>query len=153
MSPLFLTHSRCDEKTCENKLVNNDGTVIRPAKLTPAGWMEPPPSTKLMITTLSAPVEITGRAPHEGHLPNKFAPIAPRPTYFIPPQPFSLSPMVSPPQNKSMNDTRERAFACNYESCGKTYLKSSHLKAHIRVHTGKLRITHATGNYLKGFWI
>lgn len=36
------------------------------------------------------------------------------------------------------DDTRERTFACDYPDCNKTYLKSSHLKAHYRVHTGTI---------------
>lgn len=41
-------------------------------------------------------------------------------------------PITTPPVPE-----RRRVYECNYPNCGKNYFKSSHLKAHMRIHTGE----------------
>ncbi|XP_067883911.1 Krueppel-like factor 10 [Heterodontus francisci] len=57
----------------------------------------------------------------------KLSPIAPAPGFMPPVQKIVAQVDVS----------RHRSHICDHPGCGKTYFKSSHLKAHTRTHTGE----------------
>lgn len=58
-------------------------------------------------------------------------------------KPAQLPQIVSIAHNKTQSPAtpvqseRRRVFKCTYENCSKNYFKSSHLKAHFRIHTGE----------------
>lgn len=58
----------------------------------------------------------------------KLAAIAPAPGF---------GPLVRKVSPQSEESARIRSHVCSHAGCGKTYFKSSHLKAHMRTHTGE----------------
>ncbi|KAM3594409.1 uncharacterized protein V6R79_007304 [Siganus canaliculatus] len=60
----------------------------------------------------------------------KLLPLAPAPVY------VPAGPTGSTTATK-MDFSRRRNYVCNFPGCRKTYFKSSHLKAHLRTHTGE----------------
>ncbi|OXB80714.1 UNVERIFIED_CONTAM: hypothetical protein H355_013507 [Colinus virginianus] len=73
------------------------------------------------------PVVQSAKAPVLSPNGTRLSPIAPAPG-FVP-----SAAKATPPVDSS----RIRSHVCNYPGCGKTYFKSSHLKAHVRTHTGE----------------
>lgn len=64
-------------------------------------------------------------------------------------QAMVLSP--SSPAAPSASPERRRVYECDYPECGKNYFKSSHLKAHVRIHTGERPFVCKFDNCLRRF--
>ncbi|KAL5016023.1 hypothetical protein ScPMuIL_005612 [Solemya velum] len=64
------------------------------------------------------------------HITERLCPIAPAPLTGIQRSSCDF-------QEQKQSCKRRRNHLCPYDNCGKTYFKSSHLKSHLRTHTGE----------------
>ncbi|NXD87889.1 KLF10 factor, partial [Halcyon senegalensis] len=99
----------------------------QPALCQPMVFMGTQVPKGAVMFVVPQPVVQSTKAPIISPNGTRLSPIAPAPG-FVPSAPKATSPVDS---------SRIRSHICSYPGCGKTYFKSSHLKAHIRTHTGE----------------
>ncbi|BFY99853.1 hypothetical protein BsWGS_02893 [Bradybaena similaris] len=92
------------------------------------GDCAPPIVQVIVVNSFNQPPPTSMSSPPKGL--DNFQPIAPAPV---------LIAAVEPRTDEiSLNELRRRrTYKCHIPDCGKTYYKSSHLKAHDRTHTGE----------------
>ncbi|KAM8833907.1 Krueppel-like factor 11b [Synchiropus picturatus] len=90
-----------------------------------------PQGTVMLVLPQSTVPQVPHGPPTVMTLGNtKLLPLAPAPLY------VQAGPNGSNTTAK-MDFLRRRNYVCNFPGCRKTYFKSSHLKAHLRTHTGE----------------
>ncbi|KAM9777656.1 Krueppel-like factor 11 [Neosynchiropus ocellatus] len=90
-----------------------------------------PQGTVMLVLPQSSVPQVPHGPPTVMTLGNtKLLPLAPAPLY-VPAGPNGSNTTTK------MDFLRRRNYVCNFPGCRKTYFKSSHLKAHLRTHTGE----------------
>uniref|UniRef100_A0A8B9QUV9 Kruppel like factor 10 n=1 Tax=Anas platyrhynchos TaxID=8839 RepID=A0A8B9QUV9_ANAPL len=105
----------------------SNSVVTQPALCQPMVLMGAQVPKGAVMLVVPQPVVPSTKAPIISPNGTRLSPIAPAPG-FVP-----STAKVTPP----LDSSRIRSHVCNYPGCGKTYFKSSHLKAHVRTHTGE----------------
>ncbi|XP_010004764.1 PREDICTED: Krueppel-like factor 10 [Chaetura pelagica] len=108
-------------------VVPNSTPSQQPALCQPMVFMGTQVPKGAVMFVVPQPVVQSTKAPIISPNGTRLSPIAPAPG-FVP-----SAAKASPPVDSS----RIRSHICSYPACGKTYFKSSHLKAHVRTHTGE----------------
>ncbi|XP_010143826.1 PREDICTED: Krueppel-like factor 10 [Buceros rhinoceros silvestris] len=99
----------------------------QPALCQPMVFMGTQVPKGAVMFVVPQPVVQSTKAPIISPNGTRLSPIAPAPGFV--PSAAKATPLV--------DSSRIRSHICSYPGCGKTYFKSSHLKAHIRTHTGE----------------
>ncbi|NWR68405.1 KLF10 factor, partial [Centropus unirufus] len=99
----------------------------QPALCQPMVFMGTQVPKGAVMFVVPQPVVQSTKAPIISPNGTRLSPIAPAPG-FVPSAAKNTPPVDS---------SRIRSHICSYPGCGKTYFKSSHLKAHVRTHTGE----------------
>ncbi|NXL09052.1 KLF10 factor, partial [Mesembrinibis cayennensis] len=108
-------------------VVPNTTPSQQPALCQPMVFMGTQVPKGAVMFVVPQPVVQSTKAPIISPNGTRLSPIAPAPG-FVP-----SAAKATPPVDSS----RIRSHICSYPGCGKTYFKSSHLKAHVRTHTGE----------------
>ncbi|NXH76300.1 KLF10 factor, partial [Hydrobates tethys] len=108
-------------------VVPNTMPSQQPALCQPMVFMGTQVPKGAVMFVVPQPVVQSTKAPIISPNGTRLSPIAPAPG-------FSPSAAKTTPP---VDSSRIRSHICSYPGCGKTYFKSSHLKAHVRTHTGE----------------